>query len=71
MVTIFDNKDRLNIIISNPNIPCGKCKNNIKKFHTTIISQFLNSNKNNKVTDTMSCDSNSRGKNYLFTWVQN
>ena len=54
-LTIFHNNEHTNII-SNSDIIPDYCKENPKQIYTTIISQYLNSRKNNKITNTTSYD---------------
>ena len=54
--TIFHNNEHTNIIISKPAIKSEECKENLKHIHTIITSQYLNSRKNNKVTNTTPYD---------------
>ena len=49
--TIFYNSEHTNIIILKPDITSKECKKN-SYIHTTITSQYLSSEKSNKVTDT-------------------
>ena len=54
--TIFHNKEHTNIIISKPDITPEEYRENLKHIHTTITSQYLNSRKNNKITNTTPYD---------------
>ena len=49
--TIFHNNEHTNVI-SKVHLTPEECKENLKHIHTTIISQYLSSRKNNKVTNT-------------------
>ena len=51
--TIFHNNKHTNIII--PPTP-EECRENLKQIHSTIISQYLSSGRNNKVTNTTPYD---------------
>ena len=53
---IFPNNEHTNIIISEPDITPEECREDLKHIHTTITSQYLNSRKNNKVTNTIPYD---------------
>ena len=55
-ITIFYNNEHFNIIISDLNITTEECRENLKHIHTTIISQYLDSRKNNHVTNTRPYD---------------
>ena len=57
--TILHNNKHTNIIISKPVITPEERRENLKHIHTTITSQYLNSKKNNKVTDTTPYDTHS------------
>ena len=53
---IFHNNEHTNIIISKLYITPEECRKNLKNIHTMIISQYLSSRKNNKVTNTIPYD---------------
>ena len=54
--TIFHNNEHTNIIISKLDLTPKECRENLKHIHTTIISQYLSSRKNNKVTNIIPYD---------------
>ena len=60
--TIFDNNNHTNIIISEPEIAPEECRENLRHIHITIISQYLSSRKNNKVTNITPYDIYSSGQ---------
>ena len=45
-VTIFHNNENIKIIISKSYITSEKCRENLKRIHTTITSRYLSSGKN-------------------------
>ena len=55
-ITIFHNNEKINIVISEPNITIEECRKNLKYIHTTISLQYFGSKKNNKVTNTTPYD---------------
>ena len=50
--TVFYNNEHTNIINSILDITPKECRENFQDIHTTITSQYLNSRKTNKVTNT-------------------
>ena len=67
--TIFHNNEHTNIIISKLEITPEECRENLKHIYSTIISQYLNSRKTNKVTNTTLYDIHSSATNITTTYT--
>ena len=71
--TIFYDNEQYNNIISKLDIPPEECRENLKRFHTTITSQYLSFRKNNKFTNTTPYNIHfiHQNKHYHVICVQN
>ena len=66
--TIFHNNKQTNITILDPDMTSEEGKENIKHIYITITSQYLNSKKNNKVTNTTPYVRNNCCLHEFFAW---